>query len=607
MNRQVILTVILLLLGGVAVYMYQGMIMDYAGPVVKPAMEMVGLGGETETTAGDDTVEMDDTTSGDTAPIPPADRLVEQSYFNLTQSFQRTFNLPVHDTSVWSDVDGISVDGEFRLRVPESISAEMPWDRLAIDYALTSHSSGNGKGSLTVRRPDNLPVQAIEFQKNSSAFQLVFPDEGQYFRGTAGSDSPGQQSGGMAFQVDTGLPDVRDSEVTATTWEGRDVYAVEVTQEGTVPATLYTTTSQPYSLVGVKHEGDTESRTVVVTYRDESRDMFSTVEIRGQRSGLMDFQYGNDRLQTARFTPDSSDQYQWIQLSLSHGDQYSNGGGLTVSTGSETEPIEFGTFEWAVDNEQLSRLIMEFSIPVAEDSASMTIGMNSISWLQDPDSVELSDTSGLTRLSRSELGEKFMPLMMMAASGMNQTGGTTTDNGESERERTATPSQPTETESEEQASPEPEDPTTQQASQPAEQQPEDEPEPEPATEPTESEPQPPSDESTEGVETPANSGETIRYSSVGRFPMSEPPEAYEEARQAYGNGDFSRAEEVLTPLVEEYPNSANANYLLGVIHFEQGNFEEAIPYFEQASELEHDPQIKVWSEQYLDRIDDRTS
>jgi TolA-binding protein len=342
-----------------------------------------------------------------------------------------------------------------------------------------------------------------------------------------------------------------------------------------------------------------------VSYRDDSREKFSRVEVRGDGSGIVDFQYGNDRLRTARFTPDSSEQYEWLQLSMSHGDEYSNGAVFSVSTGQDTGPTELGTFDWSVEEDQISSLTAQFNIPLNGDSASMTLAAESISWLQDPEPVVLADTSGMTRLSRNELGQKFMPIMMMAVSGMNQTAGDTAPgSGESEEEMTAS-TEPAETEAEPAPSKTEETPS-EQATRPSEPS-DEEPEPEPSPEPSEPDQPSPSAESDGGVESPADSGETIRYSSIGRFPMSEPPAAYEEAREAYGNGDFTTAQEVLAPLVEKYPNSANANYLMGMIHFEQGNFEEARPYFEKAAELEHDPQIKVWSEQFLDRIDNRTS
>lgn len=99
------------------------------------------------------------------------------------------------------------------------------------------------------------------------------------------------------------------------------------------------------------------------------------------------------------------------------------------------------------------------------------------------------------------------------------------------------------------------------------------------------------------------SGETIRYSKIGRFPISNPPEGYQGARRAYENGNFREARSLLEDLIKTYPNSANTNYLLGAIYFEQGQFDEARPYFQKASSLDHDPQIKSWSREYLKRID----
>lgn len=84
--------------------------------------------------------------------------------------------------------------------------------------------------------------------------------------------------------------------------------------------------------------------------------------------------------------------------------------------------------------------------------------------------------------------------------------------------------------------------------------------------------------------------------------MSDPPEEFAAARDYFNRGQFRAAREKLEDLVETYPNSANVNYMLGVIHFESGELEEALPYFEKGADLEHDPQLQVWSRQYVDRI-----
>jgi len=129
-------------------------------------------------------------------------------------------------------------------------------------------------------------------------------------------------------------------------------------------------------------------------------------------------------------------------------------------------------------------------------------------------------------------------------------------------------------------------------------------EPEPSESPGVSEPEAedklPPENQAEAVE---GSGETIRYSEIGRFPMSNPPEGYQRARRAYESGDFRQARSLLKGLIETYPKSANTNYMLGMIHFQQGEFDDAHTYFEKASTLDHDPQIQSWSRQYLKRIE----
>ncbi|MFB6345287.1 MAG: tol-pal system YbgF family protein [bacterium] len=103
---------------------------------------------------------------------------------------------------------------------------------------------------------------------------------------------------------------------------------------------------------------------------------------------------------------------------------------------------------------------------------------------------------------------------------------------------------------------------------------------------------------------PRESGETIYRSKSTQFPYTEPPETFSEAKKHYYAGEYQQAREKLESLIRRYPRSVNVNYLLGVIYYYEGYPSLAEKYFNRVFELRHDPQLREWSRQYLQEIED---
>ncbi len=107
------------------------------------------------------------------------------------------------------------------------------------------------------------------------------------------------------------------------------------------------------------------------------------------------------------------------------------------------------------------------------------------------------------------------------------------------------------------------------------------------------------------VRGPEETGEIVYYNPETGFPYTSAPEGFEPAQENFDEGNFRDARLRLEDLLEEYPESSNINFTLGLIHFEQGEFDQAIPYFQAARDVIHDPQVRYWGNHYLSRIEHR--
>ncbi|MGM0380912.1 MAG: hypothetical protein ACQEP7_02900 [bacterium] len=642
-NRQKVMVLALVVFMGIGGYYHREKVLPY----LQPVLQMAGLNVSAESTP----------------EITPS-YLVQRGEKNLQKALRNSFDLP--ETTGKKNIVGFTGEGRLNVNFPEGMQVFENSNNLETEMKLDVYDTESFQIDFALLSPTGVNLPEVTFKKSGDQQVLLYPADNEYYpvEETVEEYTPETASKNWQLNPDALEETTRGSrKVYRVEYEMDDQPALEIFITRKEPHMFVegrglTEDSEGQFKLEYEKANDI-SRIKNASFREpaeknENGDGKNQFKL---DRGDFNFIYSNgsiDKLVLKQPVEDSGQNRQ-VTFNFSQQEGISSGAQISVEDPAADISLDVGEISWQFKNGWPQEVDLDFQIPLGPKPVNMQFVLENMKWHEEKREFDSTAPEDFKRIEFKQLAQKYQPFMektgffqggQMSPEGSEKQLTVDTDSevkqagkdtgssssppqSEPEPEDTSATSQPESTpeqrsaeETERAEPPAPEADTKSVASEEEEEEETErveQPEPEPDTEPvssaeaeekeqdspageTESEAE---DKSAQSKEGPEQSGEGIHYSSIDRFPMSDPPQEFEVAREYFSKGDFRQAEEKLNKLVEKYPNSANVNYMLGVINFESSRFEKAITYFEKGSKLAHDPQLQVWSRKYLDRIDNK--
>lgn len=512
--------------------------------------------------------------------LPPdrADAVLQQSYRHFRRTLLRSLNMPDFYDTLRERYRGVryAIDLETDFGRPGEGKAAVRNLRM---FLAGVHTFGDTRaGRLVARSGARTTGDTLVIRYRKRSVQLVFPDDHAVYSVSPGEDessSPGLMSEAPRLKRDTvALENWRGMRVIRATWTGNESRRF----------TLFVDPSSPHAMMGSRLQSRTRRVEHRITYRDEThRRHFRRVRTRmdGNVTATLTFRYRRDRLSQLRLEAPGSENLDWVRMDVRHVGNHSRGGTVTVRSPWTAGSVTLGTLEWRFRGEKPVSFSVDFDPPRPGPSARRRVRLDvrEMEWLEESPVVRLVEEAQYERLSRGAAMVRIVNWLGVGGLTKGLEALTGSDGSPDTLPGAALRDRPTAREETDGHGPASEQSPQAQSS------------------------DTPAASGRKGSPTaPRNSGEEVAFSPIGQFPFSRPPPGYREARRAYQDGNYRKARRRLDGLLDRYPNSVHANFLMGVIHFDSGRFKTARTYFRRARRLRHDPQIAAWSREYLHRL-----